>query len=125
EIEGKVGLRIGTLPVRARVAGDQSVGEFLLRLQEELVDSQRFEHSPLAQVQSLSGVASGQPLFQSLVVFENYPVDPSAQESRDFSIADVETVEQTNYPLVILGIPESRFLIRFSYDSDLFEAATA
>src|SRR5207302_4425417 len=106
-IEEMIGLLINTLPVRARVAGEQSVREFVAGLQQQMVDSQRFEYSPLAQVQALSGVTPGQPLFQSLVVFENYPVDPSAQESREFSIADAESVEPTNYPLAIVGVPDS------------------
>ena len=51
--------------------------EWLQRLQAEQVEMRQYEYAPLVEVQSWSEVPRGLPLFESIVVFENYPVDRS------------------------------------------------
>ena len=49
-------------------------------------------------MQRLSGVASGDPLFNVLFVFENYPAGDAGEET-DLVIKDVQGHEKTNYPI--------------------------
>src|SRR5262249_45936426 len=72
--EEMVGLVITTLPGRVDGTGDWRVADWLRELQKQQAESRQYEYSPLAQVQSWSGVERGTPLFESIVVFENYPV---------------------------------------------------
>ena len=71
-IESMVGLFINTLPLRIRLPA----GKPLLALLREVQDSQSrlmaHQHLGLAEIQSLAGLGE---LFDTLVVFENYPVD--------------------------------------------------
>jgi amino acid adenylation domain-containing protein/non-ribosomal peptide synthase protein (TIGR01720 family) len=122
-IEEMVGLLINTLPVRARPRPEQPVGEFLRELQAQLVESQRYEHTPLAEAQAQSGMAAGARLFETLVVFENYPVG-AARTGDLFDIGDAGGSEKTNYPLVLAAAPGERMSMRLTYDADLFEPAT-
>lgn len=64
-------------------------------------------------------------LFESILVFENYPVDKSLRQSNhSFKVTEVEVFEQTNYPLTVLVFAEEKLLIKISYDRSRFEADT-
>ena len=73
-VESMVGLFINTVPVRVRVAGDQSLVTWLQTLQaEQLEVAATTSTVRSAKVQAWSEVPAGTPLFESLLVFENYP----------------------------------------------------
>src|SRR6185369_7293505 len=74
-VEQMLGLFINTLPVRVRVRGELKVVEWLRELQAEQVELRQYEYSPLVAVQGWSEVERGRSLFESILVFENYPVD--------------------------------------------------
>ncbi|HEV7518677.1 MAG TPA: amino acid adenylation domain-containing protein, partial [Thermoanaerobaculia bacterium] len=70
-IESIVGLFINTLPARVRVDRRARLGAWLAEIQERQAEARQHEHSPLAQVQQWSEVGDGQPLFESILAFEN------------------------------------------------------
>src|SRR5205814_5498078 len=74
-VESMVGLFINTLPMRVHVRGDGPLRAWLKAIQGQQVEQRQYEFSPLVQVQGWSAVPTGEPLFRSLLVFENYPVD--------------------------------------------------
>ncbi|HLM46885.1 MAG TPA: condensation domain-containing protein, partial [Myxococcaceae bacterium] len=80
-VEGMVGLFINTLPVRVTLPSDEPLVPWLQRLQGWLLELRQHEHAPLVKVQRWSEVPSGTPLFESLVIFENYPVDAALTAS--------------------------------------------
>ncbi|HEX8275247.1 MAG TPA: amino acid adenylation domain-containing protein [Longimicrobiaceae bacterium] len=101
-VEGMVGLFINTLPVRVPVPADAAVLPWLRGLQERQARLREYEFAPLAQVQRWSGVEAG-PLFESIVVFENYPVEDAFEQvpEREFEVETVGGLEQTDYPLTL------------------------
>jgi amino acid adenylation domain-containing protein/non-ribosomal peptide synthase protein (TIGR01720 family) len=101
-VEGMVGLFINTLPVRVPVPAETGVLPWLRALQERQARVREYEFSPLAHVQRWSGVEHG-PLFESILVFENYPVEDAfdAMPQRDFEVRTVGGIEQTDYPLTL------------------------
>ncbi|WP_143825693.1 non-ribosomal peptide synthase/polyketide synthase [Nannocystis exedens] len=100
-VERMVGLFINTLPLRARWSGSEGVVEWLQRLQAEQVELRVHEATPLYEVQRASAVGGGRALFDTLLVFENYPVDEAAQQAEVLPIEDFQAFEQTSYPLAI------------------------
>lgn len=68
------GLLINTLPVLVPLSPAGSVAELLRLLQADNVALREHEHVPLHEIQRWAG-QPGQALFDTLVVFENYPVD--------------------------------------------------
>jgi amino acid adenylation domain-containing protein len=120
-----VGLFINTLPVRISVRGGAGVGEWLRGVQAEAVEARRYEYSPLAEVQRWSEVTPGIPLFESVVVFENYPVDQMLQEQAgSMRISGVQGRERTGYPLtLIIGPAGDRLSLLAVYDEQRFEGA--
>ncbi|HEU0076673.1 MAG TPA: amino acid adenylation domain-containing protein, partial [Longimicrobiaceae bacterium] len=105
-VEEMVGLFINTLPVRVAVPADAPALPWLRRLQDAQARVREWEHSPLAQVQRWSGV-EGAPLFESILVWENYPVEAAlgAAPRRPFELRTVGGIEQTDYPLTLTGVP--------------------
>ncbi|MCM3338070.1 amino acid adenylation domain-containing protein [Paenibacillus sp. MER TA 81-3] len=123
--EHMVGLFINTLPVRVQVDPEGSVGDWLRRLQEQLVEQREYEYSPLVKIQGWSEVPRGMSLFESIVVFENYPVEPPAEQAGEgVVITSSETIDQTNYPLMVVAAPGDQFSLRIAYDTARYEDDT-
>jgi hypothetical protein len=101
--ETMVGLFINTLPVRVNVSGDESLLAWLKRLQSQQVELQRYEYSSLRQVQRWSEVRNGQPLFESVVVVRNLPIDESLrQQGGEAEVKDLCHHEMaTGHPLTL------------------------
>ena len=59
--------------------------EYLQQLQTQQAEARRYEYTPLVQIQSWSEVPRGQALFETILVFENYPVDSIEKTFREAS----------------------------------------
>ncbi|HZG51705.1 MAG TPA: condensation domain-containing protein, partial [Pyrinomonadaceae bacterium] len=120
--ESMLGVFINTLPVGIDVPDHESPASWLTELQRQHAERQQFESSPLVQVQGWSDVPRGLPLFNSILVFENYPVDASlqgraAQEGlQDLSVHVEHADERTNYPLTVLVLPGRELCIELRYE---------
>src|SRR5207247_1780900 len=99
------------------------VVRWLKELQAVQVES-RFDFVPLAEIQGWSDVARGVNLFDSIVVFENYPIDDDAAVSRGLRVRNLRAVEITSYPLSVIVSPGQQLSFLLGYDSSLFDAAT-
>ncbi len=121
-VESMLGLFINSLPLRVLVADNTSLVTWLQAIFAENVRVRQYEYAPLVQIQGWSEVPRGETLFQSLLVYENAPVDPSLNASLrewkvDFSVADAHNRIHTNYPLTVVVTPyDGRLRLRFSYD---------
>src|SRR5205085_12101590 len=72
-------------------------------------------------VQSWSEVERGRSLFESLLVFENYPLDAAAlKENLSLHLEDVRSFDRTNYPLTIVAIPAAELCLQALYDRERF-----
>ncbi|WP_426751162.1 amino acid adenylation domain-containing protein [Myxococcus sp. Y35] len=125
-VEDMVGMFINTLPVRVRLPAGESLLPWLRQLQEQQLELRQFEHSPLVQVQGWSQVPRGTPLFESILVFENYPVatEVKAQAQR-LQMDDVELLDRNNYPLTACVMPQDATVLMVSYDTERFSDASA
>ena len=120
-----VGLLINTVPVRLRPAAGERVGEWLRGVHREQLERGRFDHSPLAEIRRWSEVPADRPLFESLLVYENYPRDPALLAGRGgLEIRDLEAREQTNYPLTLTVLPGERLWLQVVEDGRRFDAVS-
>jgi amino acid adenylation domain-containing protein/non-ribosomal peptide synthase protein (TIGR01720 family) len=120
-VETMVGLLINTLPVRVRVDEEAELPAWLKVLQAEQVELREYEYSPLVEVQRWSEVGGGRPLFESLLVFENYPLDAAAlKENLSLHLTDVRSFDRTNYPLTVVAIPAEELSLQALYDRRRF-----
>ncbi|MEH2178703.1 amino acid adenylation domain-containing protein [Nostoc sp.] len=126
QAESMVGLFINTLPVRVKVSPKEFLLPWLQKIQTQLVEARQYEYSPLVKIQGWSEVPKGLALFESIVVFENYPVDASVQQRNvNFEIEDFYGFERTNYPITLTVNPGKELLLKITYDnSDRFDTIT-
>ena len=124
-IEAMVGLFINTLPMRIQLKPDTSALTLLKDLQAQLVESNQYSYSSLAEIQTWSEIPRGASLFDSIVVFENYPVDATAVLGNDsFCLENIQISQQTNYPLTLIALPGEQLQVRISYDTNRFDDGT-
>ncbi|WP_410586699.1 amino acid adenylation domain-containing protein [Amycolatopsis sp. lyj-23] len=119
--EHMVGLFINTVPVRVRVTGERAVAGWLADLQQAFVELRQYEHTPLADAQRWSEAPRDSPLFESLVVFENYPLDEHAEADGSPRVEDVSFREQTHYPLTLVSVPAERLALRLVYARNQYD----
>jgi amino acid adenylation domain-containing protein len=124
-VEQIVGPLINTLPVRARIDRAARVVDWFAELQRSLVEARRFEATPLSLALGWSEVPRGRPLFETLVVFENYPLDHTlAERAGGFGFGSVRVLERTEYPLTLMAFPGPELGLRLTYDERRFDGAT-
>jgi amino acid adenylation domain-containing protein len=122
DVESMVGLFINTLPMRVQVTDDTQLLPWLKALQAQQVESEQYAHTPLVEIQAWSDIPGGVQLFESIVVFENYPIDTSLQEQGgSLDVLNIKGTEQTNYPLTLVVILGEQLSIALHYDTGRFD----
>jgi non-ribosomal peptide synthetase component F len=116
-----VGLFINTLPIRVRITPEADLIVWLKQLQAQQSEIGQYEYSPLARVQEWSEVPRGTSLFESIFIFENYPVVSEAeawlQEAHGgLQVRSVRSIERSNYPLTVWAIPGRELVLKIGYD---------
>jgi non-ribosomal peptide synthetase component F len=99
DIETTVGLFINTVPVRVVIPDQGSAGDWLRGLQAEQAALAPASHVPLRAILPLSEIPRSVPLFQTLVVYQNYPEHPTTAGLRAWPLA---SVNHTSYPVVLV-----------------------
>ncbi|HEY4457772.1 MAG TPA: amino acid adenylation domain-containing protein [Pseudonocardiaceae bacterium] len=102
EVDATVGLFINTLPVHLRVEPDAGLGEWLREVQWRLLDLQNYQHCAIADIRAWSGAASGQNLFDTIVIGQNQPSPEADDPATGLHVTSHDTVTNTGYPLVVL-----------------------
>jgi amino acid adenylation domain-containing protein len=127
-VESIVGLLVNTLATRVPVPANEPLVAWLRRLQDEQAQARQYDYTPLADVLAWSNVPHGTPLFETLFVFENYPVDRALGEPdgslrrMGLEASDVRVFERTNYPLTAIVGPGPELVLRLAYETRRLDA---
>ncbi len=116
ESDAILGLFINTLPVIHEVHPARSVGQWLRDLQSRNLAMRDFEFTPLADIQRWAGRA-GQALFDSIIVFENQPVDQTLRDWQDESLrfGEMDSVGLTNLPMDLMVTLSDVLVIEYMF----------
>src|SRR6185295_7087094 len=125
-IESVVGCFINVLPVRVQV-GDGTVGPVLAELQARHVEQRDFEYCPLESIQAWSGLPRGCRLIESVLVFQNFPLNPMEVTSLPgFRIVDGHGIGASHYPLTLYVAPRAGGLdLSLHYHESRLDASSA
>ncbi|WP_205878058.1 non-ribosomal peptide synthase/polyketide synthase [Mycobacterium camsae] len=116
--ETMVGLLINTVPLRATITAATTTVELVGRLQSDYHDTLEHQHLALNEIHRIAGQ---QLLFDTLFVYQNYPVDTGALlDAHDLSITQGPTRDITHYPLTIRVTPGAELGLLVQFDADLF-----
>src|SRR6185312_13374563 len=123
-IEEMIGIFINTVPFRVQFAAGESFLSVLSTVQKTQSEMLTAYYLGLAEIQKETGF---ERLFDTLFVFENYPIDPSILK-RTFAgirISKVEMRDGAHYPLSLMVAPGERLHVRLDYDPALFRREQA
>jgi len=121
--EKMIGMFINTLPTRATFSSDDALGDWLRALQTQQARMLQYDYSPLIKIQEWSDLEPGQPLFDSIVVFVNYPLDAAVRAlSASLKMHSILHREHSNYPLALAVVPGQRLRLICIYDRAKFAA---
>ncbi|MGY4490641.1 amino acid adenylation domain-containing protein [Pseudomonas sp. TE3610] len=135
-VENIVGLFINTLPARVAVLDDQPLGEWLKGIQAQALLTREHEHSALQDILKLTGNDEGKGLFDSILVFENFPLAEAVQgPEQALSINLLPSLERgeggsgtagrSNYPLSLMVEPGSCLGLLLAWHCEHFSDAAA
>ncbi|TAM70853.1 non-ribosomal peptide synthetase, partial [Mycobacterium sp.] len=118
--DSMVGLLINTVPVRATFSAAITTADLLDQLQTAYNSTLDHQHLALSEIHRITG---HDQLFDTLFVYENYPVDTAAFPGIDgFGITEIHGRESTHYPLTMAARPGNELELRLEFDTDVFAA---
>nr|WP_296771320.1 non-ribosomal peptide synthetase [Rhodococcus sp. (in: high G+C Gram-positive bacteria)] len=125
-VEEMVGLFINTVPVRVDLDPRETAAQLMTRVQQEQAQLLDHQYVGLAEIHELAGLPE---LFDTMTVFESYPVDRQAlAQSLDLAgmrVLDAEGTDATPYPLSLLIIPGESIQITLKYLTAAIDDARA
>ncbi|WP_198535572.1 non-ribosomal peptide synthetase [Streptomyces caatingaensis] len=121
-VESIVGLFSNTIPVRFTVDEDETVADALVRLQDHQSRLLDHQYASLADIQARAGHGT---LFDTLLVFENYPMDADELTAGGLRVTGIGHRGATHYPLTVLTLPGDAPQITVEYRPDSFTAERA
>ncbi|MBN3764459.1 non-ribosomal peptide synthetase, partial [Burkholderia sp. Ac-20365] len=124
DVDSVLGLFINTLPVIATPAPQRRIADWLADLQRDNAANAEHAHTPLFDIQRWAGQGGG-AMFDTLVVFENYPVDPawSANDERALRLSDIRSIEATDLAVTLVVQAGDTLTIDYGYDTARIDAA--
>ncbi len=121
-VDSMVGMFINTLPVRVRYSPRDTLADVLTALQNRqgaLLDQHHFSLSEIQRVVGLNN------LFDTLVVFESYPVDQAgltdAHESAGLEITGIRPFSATHYPVTVMADADPHLRLNLVYQRTVLE----
>jgi amino acid adenylation domain-containing protein len=123
--ESMVGLFINTLPIRVQLSPEVPLIDWLKVLRTQWIELRNYEHTPLIKIQEWSGVSPGTPLFNTILVFENYTLNTTLRaQGGKWLQREFYLFERTNYPLTASCYADSEILLAIEYDLTRFDHKT-
>ncbi|HZE17047.1 MAG TPA: condensation domain-containing protein, partial [Mycobacterium sp.] len=120
--DSMVGLLINTVPVRATITAATTTADLLDQLQSAHNDTLEHQHLALSEIHRITGQ---ERLFDTLFVYENYPIDTGALSGdHELAISDFTSREYNHYPLTVAALPGRELGLRVEFDTDVFDAAS-
>lgn len=114
------GLFINTLPVRVRDAGAATAEPAAIReFQKTQAALRRLSYVSLAEISTLSSSVAPEGLFNTIMVFENYPGDDLiGAKSENLHVVDSQIYDKTSYPLTLVVLPGESLEVRARYNPE-------
>lgn len=115
-VEQMVGLFINAVPLLVDIDPRARVGDWLVCLQRDLFKVQEHQYTGLGRIQELSPLQRGNPLFETLLSFQNYPLEDGHLESWEgIRLTDYSWTGPTNYPIAVRAFPGERIMLVLTY----------
>lgn len=120
-IEDMVGIFINTVPFKVDIRSHESLRTFFQRIQRITSAHQENSYLPLSEILA----TTTRDLFDSIFVFENYPLSESEtirgnNFEKKFRMKPIKLVEKIEYPIGIMVCPGKQINIHLHYQDNYF-----
>lgn len=120
-INKAVGLFINTLPIRVKISDNSSVGEMISNIRKSLVNRQEYEIISQSKINQALNMERSEPMYDSIVVVENYPLDKIGNEENIIIVKDYSIFEKTNYNVTVNISEQKEFIkVQILYNNNIF-----
>jgi amino acid adenylation domain-containing protein len=133
-VEAMIGLFVNLLPARVQVDPAEKPVAWLKKLQAKQVEMRQYEFSPLVQVKKWSELPASMPMFESILIFENWFGDFALRsENGALQVRDMAGFQKgLGHPIAVAiepfrqahGEPREAISISINYDRERFDAET-
>ncbi|SEQ87628.1 non-ribosomal peptide synthetase [Microlunatus flavus] len=120
-IDAMVGLLSNSLPIRIDLDDRERVSDWLRRLQREDAERRDHEQTTLSDVQRVSGIPRPRPMFESLLVVENYPVADALAAADGVGLQGIRLREALDQPLGIEIAPGRPYRLTLTFRHSHFD----
>ncbi|MEV0442213.1 amino acid adenylation domain-containing protein [Streptomyces spectabilis] len=125
-VDEMVGLFINTLPVRVDCAPGATLGSVLSTLQDRQGALLDHHHHSLLDLHQSTGLRA---LFDTMVVFESYPIDSAAlseaYSAAGISVTGISPLSGTHYPLTVIAVAEPHLKVTLQHQHHLLDTERA
>ncbi|OZD70060.1 hypothetical protein CH263_06605, partial [Rhodococcus sp. 06-1059B-a] len=112
-IDTAVGMFLNTIPTPAHLGHNPTAAELLDQIHHHNTTVLDHHHTPLPDLHHLTGLPA---LFDTLLVYENYPLDDNTDTHHDLALTSVDIHDSTHYPLTLGILPTpTHITIELSY----------
>ncbi|MEY2244025.1 amino acid adenylation domain-containing protein, partial [Streptomyces sp. BF23-18] len=126
DVDDMVGLFINTIPVRVRCEGQDSFADLVTALQDRQAALLDHHQHSLAEIQQATGLSA---LFDTMVVFESYPIDREAigeaNSSAGVAITGLRPFAGSHYPVILAAAADPQLQLVLQYQKGLLDQEAA
>ncbi len=111
-----VGMFANTLPIRVACRSGLLLTDFVARVAGLLREVRERDQTDLNDLQRLAGATMADPLFDTLIAFENIP--GSTSENLAIRFEDIQTEERTNLAAALVVVPGTQWKVAIQSRND-------
>ncbi|MEM8844634.1 MAG: amino acid adenylation domain-containing protein [Pseudomonadota bacterium] len=112
-----IGMFINTLPIIYEIKNSDTIRDIIFTMHKLASEHQAYEYLGQSELPDINHQSVGM-MFDSIVIFENYPA-PAKPKSSSINIADVQVHEETHYPVNLFATHSHSLAIKLMYDENL------
>ena len=120
DVSDLIGIFINTVPVRVHTDNEDTVLQMMKKVQAQAAESNRHDYVSLSEVQQQTDL--GKDLFQSTIVFENYPTEIEDATPWPFTVKRLIIKEENfdDISLIVYIGEDGRLALQLQFNNQLY-----
>ena len=125
-VESIVGLFINTIPICVATDTEEPTLEWMRSIHKKQAERERNSFVPLARLSQFSSLPARSPLFESVLVYENFPIEQqSSKDPETLSVTGLEVREKTSFPVTLILGESDQLHLRLLFDENRISKTNA
>lgn len=123
EISNMVGLFINSIPVKVEGAAGQPLATWLSAIHNQQLEYNQYGLLGLNDIRRLNNIDSNSPLFESLLVHQNYPnqlKEKQGDNDASFEFSNAGFRDENNVPLTVMVFSKKQLAFSLIYKTEVF-----